>query len=381
MTKTAAREYCLQLIREEKLVFKEQIKIPLFKEFAKGWWDYETCPYLQSRKGRRPISRNYATQGEIAVRNHLVPAFGEKRLDQISEYDIDTWLTNFTSRVYRKNNGKGEERHYKQNSANTVFKILRTMLNYAVKQKFIKANPCNDLNLLNVVDEKIIEILTVDEVRKLFPPDWETVWDDRIFYVLNKLAACTGMRLGELLGLRGEFVHDTYVDVCKQFGRHGYGDVKTYKAHNIPIPSVVRQDWQTLIQLNGDGYLFSKNKGVKPVHRIALYKAFYAALHRIGITEEERKRRNLSIHGWRHFLNTMLLMTNIPAHKVRKVTGHVSERIQKKYDHSKAVEMTDVIAAQEKLIVGEMKQIPVEPGKALPETVETEKQAEVLVFC
>jgi integrase len=67
--------------------------------------------------------------------------------------------------------------------------------------------------MLKAGDEKEIEILTPDEVKKLFPADWEAVWDERLFYTLNKLAACTGMRHGELLGLRGEFIHDTYINI------------------------------------------------------------------------------------------------------------------------------------------------------------------------
>jgi integrase len=38
-------------------------------------------------------------------------------------------------------------------------------------------------------------------------------------YVFNKLAALTGMRHGELLGLRGEFVFDTELKVRARFNR------------------------------------------------------------------------------------------------------------------------------------------------------------------
>jgi integrase len=57
-------------------------------------------------------------------------------------------------------------------------------------------------------DRKAIEIITPTEVRLLFPRQWETVWgDDRISYLGNKLAACTGMRASEILGLRGLSMH------------------------------------------------------------------------------------------------------------------------------------------------------------------------------
>jgi integrase len=107
--------------------------------------------------------------------------------------------------------------------------------------------------------------LTPEEVKKLFPAQWEAVWNSKLHYVLNKLAACTGMRHGELLGLRGEFVFETYIDVCAQYNRYGYGDVKTHKPRNIPIPAGLRRDLETLMEDSGQGYLFSVNGGESPV--------------------------------------------------------------------------------------------------------------------
>jgi integrase len=264
-TRTAAKEYCIRLNREGKLVPEKtaHIKVPAFKDYSEGWWDYDTCPYLKSRKGRRPISRGYAAQGLYAVANHLIPAFGERRIDLITEAEVDQWLTAFTEQTHLSNDGKRVE-HYKSSTANLAFKILKIMLNYAVKQKLIKTNPCKNVELLKTGDEKEIEILTPGEVKKLFPVKWETVWDERLFYTLNKLAACTGMRHGELLGLRGEFVYDTYIDVCAQYNRYGYGDVKTHKPHNIPIPMGLRTDLELLMRENGEGYLFFHVPGLKP---------------------------------------------------------------------------------------------------------------------
>jgi integrase len=352
-SKTAAREYCNRLIREGSLIPKKQDRggIPLFKDFAKGWWDYESCPYLASRKGRRPISKSYAMGARLMLERHLIPAFGNKRIDMITELEVDQWLTGFTSRKYLARDGKTEV-NYKTNTANLAFKILKIMLGYAeVKQKLIKTNPCRNIETLRTNDEKKIAILTPDEVRKLFPAEWETVWDERVFYVLNKLAACTGMRLGELLGLRGEFVYETYIDVCAQYSRYGYGDVKTHKPRNIPLPPGLCSDLALLMKDNGEGYLFSKDGGNKPTARRSVYDALYKALDRIGINEDERKRRNLSMHGWRHFLNTTLLMANVSDSKVMEITGHTSKKTKKHYTHFDTTRLTEVIEVQEQLLL------------------------------
>jgi integrase len=43
----------------------------------------------------------------------------------------------------------------------------------------------------------------------------------------NFLAACTGMRIGEVLGLRGKYVFADFIRVQGQYGKHGYGPTKT----------------------------------------------------------------------------------------------------------------------------------------------------------
>jgi integrase len=348
-TKTAANEYCKILIREKRLTPIKRGKALTFEEFAAGWWDYETCPYLQSRKERRPISRGYATQGQYAVRNHLIPAFGKKRIDAITENDIDAWLTAFRQGTYTLAD-KTTQANYKGNTANLVFKILKIMLNFAAKKGLIRTNPCKHIEMVSTDDEKVIQILTPEEEKKLFPADWERIWDLPQFYVLNRLASISGMRHGELLGLRGEFVHETYIDVCAQYTRFGYQDVKTHKPKNIPIPQKMHDELQMLVEMNGGGYLFSRDGGKRPIHRNYVYKALYQALDRIGINEEERKRRNLSMHGWRHFFSTELEMADIPDSRAREVTGHSSKKTRRRYNHLDNLRMLDVIQLQEKLM-------------------------------
>jgi integrase len=380
-TRTAAREFCNRLNREGKLIPEKQdkISVPSFAKFAEGWWDYDTCPYLKSRKGRRDISKGYATQGQYAVKNHLIPVFGDRRLDLITEAEVDQWLTSFPERTHPSNDSKSVV-HYKTSTGNLAFKILKIMLNYAVKQKIIKVNPCKNVELLKTSDEKEIKILTPDEVKQLFPAQWETVWSGRLYYVLNKLAACTGMRHGELLGLRGEFVFESYIDVCAQYNRYGYGDVKTHKPRNIPIPAGLHRDLETLMGDNGQGYLFSEDGGKTPVGRRQVYKALYEALENIGIDEKQRKERNLSMHGWRHFFNTTLLMANVSDNKVMSLTGHTTEKMKKHYTHFDTTQFTEVVEVQEQLLIaGEVKgkstrRTETKPGKSDTMKSDTKKE-------
>jgi integrase len=200
-------------------------------------------------------------------------------------------------------------------------------------------------------DRKPIEIITVEELGKLFPDDWRMIWgDDEIAYTANKLASLTGMRVGEILGLRGEYVYDGHIYVCGQFGNYGYGPTKTKETRNIPMAREMVRELRHLIKLNGSGYVFSLNGGAKPVSGHHLYNQFHRALTRIGIPRGEIARRGLSFHSWRHFLNTELQVMDVPLVKVQSVTGHKSDRMREWYSHFDAKEFREVTAAQEKLL-------------------------------
>jgi integrase len=102
------------------------------------------------------------------------------------------------------------------------------MMAFAVEQELIKANPRARVKRLKN-DRKKIEIITVEEVQKLFPKNWKTVWGDKeTAYVANRLASLTGMRAGEIMGLRGEYVFDDYIYVCGSYGEYGYGYMKSH---------------------------------------------------------------------------------------------------------------------------------------------------------
>jgi integrase len=85
------------------------------------------------------------------------------------------------------------------------------------------------------------------------------------------------------------------------------------------------------------------------VSRTLVYAGFKGALEKIGIGKAERERRGLTVHGWRHFLNTTLRMANVADSKVRKVTGHRSLKMTEHYTHFDSREFTEVRAVQAEL--------------------------------
>jgi integrase len=352
---TAARNYCNRLIKTDRLIPKRG-KLLTFGDFANGFWE-PGSDYLENQRGRADITPSYIDNCKKMTANQILPFFADTPLEKITYKDVNKWLLGFKNREVTVD-GKTETKSYKNTYANTVFGTLHTMMAYAVEQELIKINPCAWVKKMKN-DRKKIEIITVEEVRKLFPKNWKTIWGDKeIAYTANRLASLTGMRAGEILGLRGEYVFNDYIYVCGSYGEYGYGPTKTKETRFIPlIPEMIRL-LKKLVEQNGKGYVFSLDSGAKPVCRKHIYDEFHRALKKIGIDQNEITRRGLSIHSWRHFLNTELQTQGLTLQQVQAVTGHKSDRMSELYSHFDARQLSDVMEAQ-RVITGAKK-----PGKA-----------------
>ena len=363
LTMTAARNYCHKLLVAGALI-PSKTKPFTFGEFAAGFWE-RGSEYVKNQESRADITDTYINNCRKMLANQILPFFADTPLDKITDKDVNKWLLGFRERKTEKD-GKTETVKYQNTYANTVFGTLSVMLAEAVRQGFILANPCDKVRRLKN-DRKKIQILTVEEAQKLFPKKHKTIWGDKaVAYAVCRLASLTGMRIREILGLRGEFVFDEYIHVCGQYGDEGYKPyTKTKEDRNIPlIPEMI-----ALMRglNNGNGYVFSLTSGAVPVTQAYVRKAFHQALKKIGINEAEIKRRAITMHGWRHFLNTELLKQGLTVMQVQGVTGHKSDKMTEMYNHPSASQINDVMKAQA-AIAGtqktEKEKTPKETGKA-----------------
>ena len=337
-----ARMYCMKLYKAGLLGVTEK-KTPTMAEFSAGWWDMKTCEYVRSRMTRRKISTSYLRIARSVLERDILPEFGKKRLGTITSSDVDKWVV---SNVERGRAGR---------TVNRMLMILKIMLDRAVKKGHMDRNPCDGVQKA-VVKKNKVEIMTAVEVRRLFDPlDATGLWNDAMHRTLNMLAATTGMRIGEIQGLKGSCLRgEYYLEVSGQYNAfHEYTDTKTHETRYVTIPSIVTLGLAWLREINGDGYLFSTDGGTTPISRSAIYRHFQAALAGIGIDRDERNRRNLTFHKWRHFFNTTLRMGNVADSKVRELTGHKSEAMTELYTHFDPREFVEVRRIQEGIVTCE----------------------------
>jgi integrase len=336
-TKTAARNHCNKLLRAGNLI-PLQSKIGTFEDLAQGFWDWENSPYLQDRKKRNILTRHYTDKCGRVVEFTLLPYFGKMKMENITLDVVEVW---FDKMIAEK---------YKHTTINGYFGTLRTMLRWAAKKRIITGDPLIGVERL-MNDRKQIKIITQDEFRALFTGDWKTVWEnDFLQYTANKLAACTGIRCGEILGLRGEYVFDDHFFLCGQYDEYGYRETKTRIKHHIPLTAELVADLRKLMKVNGEDYIFSLDGGTTPVSGRHLRNGLHKALKNIGISKKEAKERGLHLHAWRHFLNTELQKAGLTVQIVQAVTGHKSERMTEYYTHFDPREFGEVPQVQAALL-------------------------------
>ena len=176
------------------------------------------------------------------------------------------------------------------------------MLSEAERLGYIPLNPAKQIEpIKSTVKER--KLITADEVKTLFyGENRDNIWNGQLAYTANLLALTSGMRLGEIQGLQVADVYDNYVHVRQSLERGGYGlkDTKTHEERRIPLPKDTLSALQALISENTEGFVFSRNGGKSPVAPTTITTPLYKALKAIGITEEERKSKNLTFHMWRY---------------------------------------------------------------------------------
>ena len=363
--KSEAHEYCLLLFKNGLLIPEQ--KKSTFAEFSAGWWNIETCKYLKWRQLHDPITDSTLTIYQANFKNHIKDYFAEFKLDEITPLVIENWLVFMKDKGVKRNGSKRKKKKMFDENGNEIIEVkpkkllkaktinlalftLNIMLGEAVRLKIIEKNPCSEVKDLKE-EETVRIILTPEEFKLLFPADWSLVWEKEIVYKANLLAACAGLRIGELRGLRGDDVFDTYIHVHAQYLKNKYVEhTKTKDDRCIPISAAMRKMLDDLLAKNENGYVFSDDCGKTPFTNDWLNKGLNKALDKIGISYQEKLKRNLSFHAWRHFLNTVLLTSNIGLSKVQKVTGHKSLKMTEHYTHFDTKQFTEVVDVQNNLL-------------------------------
>lgn len=292
--KSKAYKYCYELFKNEELLNKHG---EFFSKYVEDWFIYDKCPHIQSILARgKSFSKSNARQQRNRLLNSIIPYMENVPLNEISTRHIEEWM-----KLLKK-------RQLANITINGYLTTLRVIINFAYNIGDIKHTPIKSVrNLVN--DSKERSTLTEIEVKKLFDPKTlDKVWYNKTYYLINYLAYSTGMRCGEIMALMTENVKKDHILVKHNWDRaFGLKSTKNGKSRIVPISKELYKQLKDHIEETKTEFLFMNARNNKPFTAPMLGRNLYHALEKIGVSQEERKNRNITFHSWRHYYNTKLI--------------------------------------------------------------------------
>ena len=330
------QKYIDDKANEEIRKEQERLNI-LFSDYATGFWATDGLYAVGRRARLRTVSRGFLDNMESVTKNHIIPYWGKHRLRDISPKKIDRWVIDMAS---DNKNASG--------SVNQRLQALRIMLEEACKQEYITENPAQFIKPVGG-GSKERGVLSLDEVRALLNPK---IWAEYKFYAITLLTLATGLRISEVRGLQVSQVHSDYIEVHTAWEqKYGLKEPKCGSIRDLPITPMIYEAIQKVITDTGATQLvfFGASKS-SPMSKSWIEKKLYRALASIGISEEERIKRNIVFHSLRHTTNTILRSAGLPDSKVRMVTGHRNESMTERYTHFRLENYQEISAVQQTMV-------------------------------
>jgi integrase len=276
-----------------------------FEEYAERW--------LRSQPHRPSTASLYAR----LLRLHVYPTLGHRALSSIKRSDVQGWVAAFG------------QTHAPETVRGTYARV-RTIFLAAVEDRVLAESPCRRIALPERDDAKVVP-LTIPQVRALVDAAPEDL------RALVMLAAATGLRSGELLGLevdRLDFLR-RQVKVDQQLvyvtGSEPYmGPPKTKASRRtVPVPSFALDEVAAHLQRQGTtgGLVFRSTSG-GPILRTTLNGRWRRIVKRAELPETTK------LHHLRHHYASVLIDGGESVKVVQERLGHASAvETLKTYSH------------------------------------------------
>jgi len=236
---------------------------------------------------------------------YLLEAFGDKRLIKLSYLDLETYRN--TRKATPLANGKPRT----DATVNREMAALKHMLNKAVEWGMLEVSPFRKGSRLTFRENnQRHRYLTVEEIEKLL-----NSCSPHLLPILE-IALHTGMRKGEILGLKWDQVRDGFIYLK---------ETKSGKSRQIPLDDRAAQVLRDLQVKNKwkSPYVFVGPDGQRLQD---VKKAFAGACRRAGIED-------FRFHDLRHTFASHLVMKGANLKAVQRLLGHSDSKMTDRYSH------------------------------------------------
>jgi integrase len=255
----------------------KEVRGVTFKEYTQSWYTTYKEPKLKPTTASGYLS---------TFEHHLFPAWGSKPINQITTGDIQAFLN--------------ERSNLAEKTLKEMLVLIRSIFRSAKEDKLILENPAESTRLTIPSTKKTErKALTQDELTDIIRSLGKLSDDDRR---LMSLLIFTGMRRGEVLGLRWEDIdaETGWIHVVRNAVFPGgkndavIGTPKTEKGkRSIPLDPVL---WELLQPAKATGYVIGGDAPITKMVYVRTMQRIERAIDMHGATALHPKRsRRLSV--------------------------------------------------------------------------------------
>lgn len=266
---------------------------------------------------------------ERVLRNHLVPVFGNQRLDEITTEQVETLKADLV------------RQGYKNTSVNRTLAVLSKMMQCAEEWGLIERGPRIKALATTPVHHLEFEWLREDEVGRLleaaaFEPKW---------FTFMLIALRTGMRKGEIYALHWNEVDfaGRRITVKYSVTKGRLTSPKNKRTRVVPMTEdlgAALRDWREAC--THDELLF-------PSRYDRLVSGMNAANEALKRALARAELRHIRFHDLRHTFASLLVIKGTPLRHIQKLLGHSSISITERYAHLADEHLADAVNALEGL--------------------------------
>lgn len=269
-------------------------------------------------KGRK---KSHRMTVESDLRNHIVPFFGGATLDQITPEDIERYVA-------------AKRRDLAVKTIRNHIGTMHSVFEVGLRRSWCQVNPVKLADRPTIKKtETRIQYLEQAEVEKLLAAPYPDDAFGSIEPALYLTAAMTGLRQGELIGLRWRDVDFAAwkVRVVSPYVRGEFGDPKSAgSGRSVPMAERVAV---ALRELRGRS-LYARDRDLvfchpetgKPLDRSKLVRRFKQALDRAGVHQ-------ITFHELRHTFGTRMAAAGAPMRTLQHWLGHADSKTTQVYAH------------------------------------------------
>ena len=314
----------LEMLKEECGRTAEKLKPDMpFGEWIDFWYKYFSSPKL------RPTTQ--ATY-ENRIYGHIIPSVGKIPLSKLTQNDLQQFYAKL-KRTGRKVNVELKGTGVSDRMVRSCHALCRSSLEKAVEEGLITRNPSIGCKLPPKKNGEM-KVLTQNEIVRLLNHAY-----DEGYYEMFLLELTTGMRRGEILGLKWRDLNleTGELNIKRQLTTKGISVPKTKSSiRTVLLPPDMLDLLREMKKTAKYDWIFpSPVKEGEPRNPTAITKRFRIMLERAHC-------KHVRFHDLRHTFATMALENGMDVKTLSAMIGHVSsETTLNIYSH-----VTDTMRAQ-----------------------------------